>query len=152
LVPLRSRSPWIAGDSAACQANGVDYQPCVFPGTSFYNSNHSKQNLIPRNHGDFLWQQFFTLRQAHVQSVYIAMFDELNEATSIFKCAEDASMQPSGGWYLPLDADGVHVSSDFYLRLTKDSGMMLKGQAPERRDCPTPYTVAAGATTQGNPN
>src|ERR1700679_3902910 len=97
-----------------------------------------KKNLIPRNHGDFMWSQFVAMRQVGVQSVYIAMFDELNEATSIFKVAEDASMMPTGDWFLPLDADGVHVSSDFYLRLTKDAGMMIKKQTPAQRNCPTP--------------
>jgi hypothetical protein len=144
----RYYQPWIAGDYAFCKSHGIDYQPCAYPGTSFFNSNHSKKNLIPRNHGEFMWSQFVTMRQAGVQSVYIAMFDELNEATSIFKVAEDASMMPMGQWFLPLDADGVHVSSDFYLRLTKDAGMMIKGQTPLQRDCPTPDTLAAGNSTR----
>jgi hypothetical protein len=88
-----------------------------------------------------MWAQFLAMRRAGVKSVYIAMFDELNEATSIFKCAEDASMMPKGHWLLPLDADGVHVSSDFYLRLVRDGGMMLKNQAPMQRKCPTPYVA-----------
>jgi hypothetical protein len=137
----KNYQPWIAGDYAFCKSHGIDYQPCAYPGTSFFNSNHSRKNLIPRNHGEFMWSQFVTMRQVGVESVYIAMFDELNEATSIFKCAEDASMMPAGNWFLPLDADGVHVSSDFYLRLTKDAGMMIKKQTPQQQKCPTPYMV-----------
>jgi hypothetical protein len=144
----RYYQPWIAGDFAFCQSHGIDYQPCAYPGTSFFNSNHSKKNLIPRNHGDFFWSQFATMRQVGVQSVYIAMFDELNEATSIFKVAEDASMMPTGQWLLPLDADGVHVSSDFYLRLTKDAALMIKDQTPLQLNCPTPYTLTPGNSTR----
>ncbi len=141
----KNYQPWIAGDYAFCKSHNIDYQPCVYPGTSFFNSNHTKKNLIPRNHGDFMWSQFVTLREVGVQSVYIAMFDELNEATSIFKCAEDKSMLPAGQWFLPLNADGVHVSSDFYLRLTKDAGLMIKGQTPIQLTCPTPFVEANGA-------
>ena len=132
---------WIRGDFKFCKDNGIDYQPCIYPGTSFHNTNQGKENLIPRQHGDFLWSQFVTLREAGVSTAYIAMFDELNEATSIFKCAEDASTMPSGHWYLPLDADGVHVSSDFYLRLVKDGSQMLKEQEPLQEKCPTPYVL-----------
>ena len=131
---------WIQQDAAFCKQNGIDYQPCIYPGTSFHNSNNSPKNLIPRNHGDFLWSQFVTLRQNNISTAYIAMFDELNEATSIFKCAEDTSMLPAASWFLPLDADGVHVSSDFYLRLTNDGSQMLKNQAPLQLHCPTPFT------------
>jgi hypothetical protein len=132
---------WVADDFQFCKDNGIDYQPCIYPGTSFYNSNQSRKNLIPREHGDFMWSQFVTLRKAGVPSAYIAMFDEMNEATSIFKCAEDASTMPAGKWFLPLDADGVHVSSDFYLRLTNDGIQMLKQQEPLQEKCPTPYVV-----------
>ncbi|SEL71954.1 hypothetical protein SAMN04488505_102936 [Chitinophaga rupis] len=134
---------WVTGDRDFCNANNMDYQPCAYPGTAFYNTNGSAspKNQFPRNHGNFLWAQFATFRNAGVQSVYIAMFDELNEATSIFKVAEDASMIPAGKYFLTLDADGVHVSSDFYLRLVNDGGKMLKGLIPYTTTVPTPFVV-----------
>ena len=88
-----------------------------------------------------MWFQFATLRSLDVKSVYVAMFDELNEATQIFKTAEDASMMPASKWLLPLDADGVHVSSDFYLRLVKDGGQMVKGFIPYQINHPTPFIL-----------
>jgi hypothetical protein len=84
------------------------------------------------------------MKNRGVQSAYIAMFDETNEATSIFKCAEDASMIPAGKWYLTLDADGTHVSSDFYLRLVNDGGKMLKGQIPYTTTVITPFVLPTG--------
>jgi hypothetical protein len=133
---------WIEGDQAYCKAHNIDYQPCIYPGTSFHNSNGSRKNLIPRHHGDFLWSQFTTLKSLNISTVYIAMFDELNEATSIFKCAEDTSMMPADKWLLPLDADDVHVSSDFYLRLVNDGGQMIKGLTPYQATYPTPYVLS----------
>ena len=59
------------------------------------------------------------------------MFDELNEATSIFKCAEDNSMMPTNKWLLPLNADGVHVLIGFlFAGHVKDGGQMIKGAVP----------------------
>jgi hypothetical protein len=141
----RAYEPWIKGDRDFCDAHNIDYQPCIFPGTSFHNSNGSPKNLIPRLHGDFMWFEFATLRPLNVKTVYIAMFDEMNEATPVFKVAEDASMMPTNRWFLPLDADGVHVSSDFYLRLVKDGGKMIKGLTPYQAKLPTPYTVSGTA-------
>lgn len=74
---------WVNGDRDFCNANNMDYQPCAYPGTSFYNSNGgtTTKNQFPRNHGNFHWSQFTTFKTAGVKSVYIAMFDEVNEAT-----------------------------------------------------------------------
>ena len=129
-----------ANQLAYCNAHGLDYQGCAYAGFAFSNSNTSKpRNEIPRMHGDYMWAQFAGMRAAGVKSVYIAMFDEMNEGTSIFKCAEDASMIPAGKYFLTLNADGVHVSSDFYLRVTNDGGKMIKGLAPYTTTRPTPY-------------
>lgn len=140
---------WVTGDRDFCNANNMDYQPCAYPGTSFYNTNgpSSPQNQFPRNHGDFLWAQLATFKNAGVPSVYIAMFDEVNEATQIFKTAENILQIPSGRWYLTLDADGVACSSDFYLRLVGDGGKMLKGQLAYTASHPTPHTISTTGVT-----
>ncbi|RVU00960.1 xylosidase [Mucilaginibacter limnophilus] len=132
---------WVNGDRDFCKANGIDYQPCAYPGTSFHNTNGdaSPKNQFPRRHGDFLWSQFAVFKNSGVRSVYVAMFDEVNEATQIFKTAENTSQIPAGKWFLTLDADGVAVSSDFYLRLVSDGGKMIKGQLPYSASHPTPH-------------
>ena len=126
-------------DLAYCKAHGIDYQAGCFAGYAFHNSNGSGKNLIPRKYGNFMWSQFAGMRNAGVQSVYVAMFDEMNEGTSIFKCAEDSTMIPAGKYFLTLDADGVHVSSDFYLRLVNNGGRMVKGLIPYQATHTTPY-------------
>jgi hypothetical protein len=125
-----------------CNAHGIDYQTDVYPGTAFFNTDPTRpKNQIPRMHGDFMWSQFAAAKSANVQSIYISMFDEMNEATNIMNCAEDASSIPAGNYFLTLDADGTHVSSDFYLRLTNDGSKMLKGQIPFTSTHPTPHVL-----------
>jgi len=124
-----------------CNSNGIDYQVDIYPGTSFFNTNKTQKNIIPRQHGDFMWTQFAAARTTAVPSVYISMFDEMNEATGILPCAEDSSMIPSGQYFLTLDYDGTHVSADFYLRLTTDGGKMIKGQIAYTPTHPTPHVL-----------
>ncbi len=127
-------------DLTYCNAHGIDYQAGCYPGTSFYNSNNSwPKNKIPRMHGDFMWSQFAGMRNAGVKSMYIAMFDEMQEATSVFKIAEDSTMVPKGYYFVNLDADGVHVSSDFYLRLITNGARMMKGLIPYQATHTTPF-------------
>ena len=135
----------IAADFAYCNSHGLDYQAEAFPGFAWSNWKGGAQNLIPRLHGDFLWEQFANIRNQGVPSVYVGMFDEYDEATAIAKAAEDSSMKPSDQYFLTLDADGVHVSSDFYLRLTGDGAKMIKGQIPLQWTHPTPFVVSGPA-------
>jgi hypothetical protein len=72
--------------------------------------------------------------------MYVAMFDEAQEATSIFKCAEDVSQIPAGKYFLTLDADGVVCSKDFYLRLVNNGQKMVKGLIPYQATHSTPFT------------
>jgi hypothetical protein len=44
-----------------------------------------------------------------------------------------------------LDADGVHVSADFYLRLVKNGGEMLKGLIPYQATNTTPFINSSNA-------
>jgi len=130
-----------------CNNNGVAYQGAVYPGYSFYNSDTSKpKNEIKRMHGDFMWNQFAAAKNKGVAGIYVSMFDEVQEATQIFKVAEKASQIPAGKYFLTLDADGVACSSDFYLRLTQDGGKMFKGQIPYTTSHPTAHTLSAEQT------
>jgi hypothetical protein len=133
---LNMISPWMVGrignvgdadnfyanvntpDQAYCNANGIDYQPCVLPGDL---QEHQ------RAHGDFMWRQFYNMVRVGCQGIYISMFDEYNEGNQIAKTAENASWIPAGSDFVTLDEDGVACSSDYYLRLTGDGGKMLKG-------------------------
>ena len=132
-------------DLAWCNARNIDYQGCVYSGTAFSNTNGqtvSPRNQIKKMHGDFMWQMWAGIRNAGVQSAYVAMFDEAQEATSIFKCAETVADIPAGKYFLTLDADGVPVSSDFYLRLVNNGQKMMKGLIPYQATHTTKFTIS----------
>jgi hypothetical protein len=150
----------MTADLAYCNAHAMDYQVDAFPGFAWSNWNGGSPNQIPRLHGDFMWEQFANIRQQNITNLYIGMFDEYDEGTAIAKAAEDASMKPTNQYFLTLDADGVHVSSDFYLRLATDGIKMIKGQIGLTTTHPTPHVltppvsltphVMAGASIQVN--
>src|SRR6185369_7917940 len=48
---------------------------------------------------------------------------------------------PAGSSFITWDADGVHCSADFYLRLTRDAGRMFKGQIPFQTTHSTPFVL-----------
>jgi hypothetical protein len=125
------------GDQAYCNANGIDYQPCVLPGDL---------QLRQRAHGDLMWRQFYNLIGGGAQGLYISMFDEYNEGNQIAKTTENSSFVPAGSNFLSLDEDGTVCSADYYLRLTGDGGKMLKGQIGLTATRPTQPVVGGGGT------
>ncbi len=125
-------------DVADCNANGIDYQPCVLPGDL---------SLRQRVHGDFMWRQFYNVVRAGVQGIYISMFDEYGEGNQIAKTAATQAVVPSNSGLLSLDEDGTACSADYYLRLTNDGGRMLKGQIALTSTRPTQPVVSSGDTT-----
>ncbi len=155
-------SPWIVGgyfdaagaddyantvmtdDIQYCKANSIEFQPVILPGFAWSNWNSPPQNKIARMHGDFMWRQFYNIRNKGVVNMYVAMFDEFDEGTAIAKAAENASMKPSNQYFLTLDADGVACSSDFYLRLTGDGAKMVKGLIELTPTHPTPHITVSG--------
>ena len=107
------------GDQAYCNANSIDYQPCVLPGDL---------SARQRVHGDFMWAQFYNMVRAGAQGIYISMFDEYGEGNQILNTAPTQAYVPVGSGLLSLDEDGTACTADYYLRLTADGGRMLKGQ------------------------
>jgi hypothetical protein len=125
-------------DQADCNANGVDYQPCVLPGDV-----SGRQRV----HGDFMWHQFYNMVRVGAQGIYISMYDEYGEGNQIAKTAASQATTPAGSGLLALDEDGTTCSSDYYLRLTGDGGKMLKGQIALTATRPTQPVVSGGGGT-----
>ena len=122
---------------------GVDYRRVIFPGASFSNVvKHLKRNGTPRRAGDFMWRQAYWCARMGLD-IFVANFDEFDEGTAIAKCAPDSRFVPRNQWFLTLDADGTHVSSDYYLRLTGDIAEMIRGERPIVFDPRTPYHETA---------
>lgn len=111
-------------DIQACRSRKIEYLPVAFPGFSWRNLHGGPLDQIPRRRGEFLWRQFGEAKRAGASSVYVAMFDECDEATAIFKCIEppgDLAKQLIGYEGLP---------SDHYLRLTGAARELLRERRP----------------------
>ena len=123
-VRQREQPTWHA-DLAWCAERNLDFLPVVFPGFSWFNMNGGKFNQIPRIKGQFLWSQLVAAKRAGASMIYVAMFDEVDEGTAIFKCTNEI---PIGEPNRFVTYEGL--PSDFYLRLTGQGARMLRGELP----------------------
>lgn len=137
-----------ARNQAWCQANGVAYQPVIMAGSTGFN-RFAAWGDNPRLHGDLMWEEFKNLSSLGLTSPYVAMWDEVSEGTQLIKTAEDSSMTPTRGWFQTLDADRIHVSSDFYLKLTGAGSAMLKGYIPATPAQPVPFMTPPAVWQSG---
>jgi hypothetical protein len=109
-------------DQAWCQSRKIDYLPVVFPGFSWHNMNGGPSAQIPRLRGQFLWSQFCDAKRENASMIYVAMFDEVDEGTAIFKCANDV---PNGEQSKFVTFEGL--PNDFYLKLVGKGAKLLRG-------------------------
>lgn len=137
-------------DLAATAENHQLYMPVIFPGFSWHNLNRqSRENSIPRLGGKFLWEQAYNARISGAQMLKIAMFDEVNESTAIFKVAARRQDAPEQGFWLTLDADGDEpggeaLPSDWYLRLAGEITRMFRGEAMPAKEIPSRHLLQRG--------
>jgi hypothetical protein len=116
-------------DLAWCAARKLDYLPVVFPGFSWQNLMKSRQqeakfDAIPRRGGEFLWAQALAAKRAGSKMLYVAMFDELDEGTAIFKTNHHPPVGESRFLAEP------ELPSDHYLWLTGMLGKLVRGEIP----------------------
>lgn len=121
-----------------CKTNNIDYVPNVYPGFSWRNmkGGDNKYDAIPREGGDFFWKQVVAAKQVYnaakpkAQMLYVAMFDELDEATCIFKCETNNHLPINSTTEVP---DGKFVGyendkgSDHYLWLAGKASELFHG-------------------------
>ncbi|MCV9385267.1 NBR1-Ig-like domain-containing protein [Reichenbachiella ulvae] len=124
------KTNYIAPDLTECSNSGVDYMPVIWPGFSWLNIHGGTFNQHPRNGGEFYWKQAYNAIDAGANFVYVAMFDEVDEGTAMFKIAETQADLPVGPQLVSLDQDGVSLPSDWYLKLADQTQRMLDGSIP----------------------
>lgn len=115
----------VTPDLAWCREKKLDYLPVAYPGFSWHNlsAGRGKQapvNAIPRLGGKFFWKQCRELQRAGTEMLYVAMFDELDEGTAIFKTRSDP---PTGASLFVAEPD---VPNDHYLWLAGMAGKFLR--------------------------
>ena len=133
--PLMASMNYWADDIAEARKAGMAYMPCVYPGFSWDNLMwiyKQPQNIghpISRRGGEFFWEQFVTAKELGVDSIFVAMFDEVDEGTAIFKVTNDP----------PVNAHFVTFEgkpSDWYLRLVGYGTKMFRGKVPLQKTMP----------------
>jgi hypothetical protein len=128
-------------DLAWCSERRLDYAPCVYPGFSWFNlskvefGGRHPLNQIPRQQGRFYWNQIATAVSSGAKMLYVAMFDEMDEGTAIFKCA---NTPPVG----PQFCDYEGLPTDHYLWLTGKAGELLRGKIPAEKTLPKRESAA----------
>lgn len=122
----------LMADMKWCQAHHIDYVPCVTPGFSWHNLSKYEfpddvkpVGSIPRQGGRFYWQQISTALLSGANMLYVAMFDEVNEATAIFKVTDQPPLSTKTSF---VGLDGK--PSDHYLWLTGEAAKILRREKP----------------------
>ena len=113
----------IEEDIKWCKANGKDYMPVLFPGFSWHNmKKDAPQNMIPRLGGRFFWKQVKGAVDAGAESLYLAMFDEIDEGTAFFKCTNTPPVGESS--FITYEGE----APDHYLWLAGEAAKYLRGE------------------------
>ncbi len=118
----------IEEDIKWCKANGKDYMPVLFPGFSWHNmKKDAPQNMIPRLGGRFFWKQVKGAVDAGAESLYLAMFDEIDEGTAFFKCTNTPPVGESS--FITYEGE----APDHYLWLAGEAAKYLRGELRSSR-------------------
>jgi hypothetical protein len=120
------------GDIAELRTLGKGYMPTAFPGFSWDNLRRTPpgRTMIPRRKGTFYWRQFAIFRELGIRTVFVGMFDEVDEGTAIYKVADKTPI----GKYL-VNYEGL--PSDWYLKVTGAAARMIRGDTPLTWTIPT---------------
>lgn len=110
-------------DIAEAKKVGMAYLPVVYPGFAWTNlkGKDAAKNTIPRLGGEFFWRQFVTAADLGVEMAYVAMFDEVDEGTAVFKVT---NTPPKEGKFATYDG----LPADWYLRLTGEGSKVIRGE------------------------
>jgi hypothetical protein len=125
-----STNYWKA-DLAEAKSAGMEYLPVIYPGFCWTNlkGQASSGATIPRLGGDFFWRQFTTAADLGVAMAYVAMFDEVDEGTAIFKVS---NTPPTQAHFQALD----NLPTDWYLRLTAEGSRLIRGERKSQKTLP----------------
>lgn len=112
----------VPADLEWCRKAGVDYAPLVFPGFSWKNMYGADTRAIPRQEGRFIRRQIDNAISSGAEMLYVAMFDEIDEGTAIFKCASEVPVDSCGTKFVKADGAG----SDHYLKIVGEAASRMK--------------------------
>ena len=101
------------GDYSQASKYGVEYCPLVFAGFSDQNM-HPDHYVYDRHGGNFYWEQIYKNLNKGAKMLYVAMFDEIDEGTAIYKCLrkKEVPSNVSATDYYVVFENGVCRRSD----------------------------------------
>ncbi|MCX7011465.1 MAG: hypothetical protein NTW86_02655 [Candidatus Sumerlaeota bacterium] len=143
----QANTTWWEEDKKYFEDNGALWIPTIYPGFSWNHlkkiTDPSQTSTRPRRGGQFYWEQWLALKKLNVNTVFIAMFDEVDEGTAINKNTNDPPALYNGK---PLDILPFQtyegLPSDWYLRLTQAGRRLLRGEIAATTEIP----IQEGAT------
>ncbi|MCL2762112.1 MAG: hypothetical protein FWD36_02745 [Treponema sp.] len=114
----------------------ISFMPVVWPGFAWtnMNTNSGQPNATPRDGGQHVWTQIqgylnhSSNSNNDIKSIYFAMFDEYDETTNWMKGGVDFFDIPLNQYFQTHSADGLWLSSDYFMRIAKASVDALKGR------------------------
>ena len=141
---IESRMAQVANDIKWCKRQNVVYAPVAYPGFSWRNTQTKWKNngtafdwdpkncydMTPRERGAFLWKLLGRYRELGAEAAFVAMFDEIDEGTAIFKCVKSSNTPINTNQYFP---EGKFVGYDddldpaFYMKLVGEAGKWYAG-------------------------
>ena len=94
------------------------------PGFSWDNLAEAARNdHDSAQQGEFYWRQFAIFKALGIRTVFVGMFDEVNEGTAIYKVANQV---PVGKYFVTYEG----LPADWYLKLTGAATRMIRGEIP----------------------
>lgn len=118
-------------DLVEAKKAGMGYLPVIYPGFGWTNLQGAKvaKEDLPRLGGAFYWKQFATAAELDMEMAYVAMFDEVDEGTAIFKVS---NAPPKPGRFVTYEG----LPSDWYLRLTGEGTKLIRGERKNQKGLP----------------
>jgi hypothetical protein len=118
-------------DMVAAASAGMLYLPVIYPGFSWDNLTQQPPGTskISRLGGNFLWRQFYDAGNLGLDMAFVAMFDEVDEGTAIFKVS---NTPPTQGYFATYEG----MPADWYMRLAAEGTKILAGESPNTPTIP----------------
>lgn len=109
-----------ADDLAEAKRANMMLLPVIYPGFSWDNLTKKApgSTIIPRRKGEFFREQFQYAADLKIGQAFVAMFDEVDEGTAIFKVSNNP---PKDLHFVGLEG----LPSDTYLKLTGEGTKLI---------------------------
>jgi hypothetical protein len=109
-------------DLVEARRAGAAYLPVIYPGFAWTNLKGAAaaRATIPRLGGEFFRRQFVTAAGLGIDMAYVAMFDEVDEGTAIFKVTNSP---PKEGRFATYEG----MAPEAYLKLTGEGARVVRG-------------------------